>query len=195
MKFFPHICLCLCLFSIPFSNFAYNGNPTPTPENPPRKIKLKRGTKITLQLNTTVNSNEVSTNTVIEMMVVLDVKAKGENQSIILAGTYAEGIVTSARRAGIFGKGAKIELEGINIRAIDGQRIPIKSLKVSRRGKNRKRFAYGASILIPTVGIIMGTPILLPFAIIGVFVKGRNVEISVGTLVTAKILEDVEIYL
>lgn len=196
MKSFPHILSLFIFLSIllPDSQAVVDQKQFYS-TTPSRKIKLKRGTKITLQLNTTVNSKNISTNSVVEMMVVLDVKEKGESQPIILSGTYAEGLVTSAHRAGIFGRGAKIEVEGINVRAIDGQRIPIKSIKVIRNGKNRKRLAYGASILAPAVGVIVGSPWLIPLAAIGIIIRGKEVEIPMGTLVTAKTLMDMEIYL
>lgn len=167
-------------------NTDFNGDNPPKKE---RKITIKRGTKITLQLNDNVSSQENELGNVVEMMVMMDVKVNGK--TVVASGTFAEGLVTDARRAGIFGKGGRIELEGINIRSIDGQRIPIKSVKVKKQGKNRKGMAWGMSILIPAAGILMGTPMLAPFAIVGLFVKGREIDIEAGTLVTAKILEDV----
>ncbi|MEM6967342.1 MAG: hypothetical protein AAF573_21440 [Bacteroidota bacterium] len=192
MKYFPIFFLCISFFLSPFFSFGID-HLISFQTDPPQMLKIKRGTKITLQLNTEVNSRTAAIDNVIEMMVLLDVKVKGK--TVVSSGTYAEGIVTRAKRAGIFGKGAKLELEGINVLTIDGQRIPIKSVKVSRKGRNRKGLALGTSLVIPTVGIIMGTPLLIPFAVVGIFVKGRNVEIPVGTLVTAKIMEDITVQL
>jgi len=185
------------IFVITLFAFQQNGFATdPIKENATPKthiLKLKKGTKVTLMVNDLISSREAESNNVIELTVLKDVKVNGK--VVVFEGTFAEGVITDVRRAGIFGRGAKLEFEGINILAADGQRIPIKSLKVKKRGKNRKGMALGASIIIPVAGVLMGTPLLIPFGIIGIFVKGRDVEIQPGTLVTAKIMEDTEITL
>lgn len=171
------------------ANAATNPNST-DPTNNEEIVNVKRGTKITLQLMSDVSSRDLEKGRVVEMMVMMDVIVDG--QKVVAAGTYAEGIVKDVRRAGVFGKGGYLEVEGINIRTVDGQRVGIKSMKVSKRGKSRKGLAIAAGVLIPVVGIIVN-PYLIPFAVIGLVVKGRNAEISSGTLMTAKILEDIEV--
>ena len=177
------------------NNFAATGivSENNNSENSTQKITLKKGTKITLQLNNDISSRDMEEGNVVEMMVMMDVMVNGKK--VIASGTFAEGIVTTVRRSGNFGRSGYIELEGVNVRSIDGQRITIKSVKVRKRGRNRKGLAVGASILIPTVGILMGAPILIPFVAVGLVVRGRDVEILSGTLVSAKIMEDVKVHL
>jgi len=186
MKNLFHIVLILLisntLLATPFNN---GDNPTPSKKS----ITIKRGTIITLQLMDDVNSLDVETDNTIEMMVLVGVEKDG--QTLIQTGTYAEGRISRARRAGVFGRGAYIELEGTSIRTADGQRIPISSVKTAKRGKGRKVLAVGASIALPAIGITMGTPILLPFAAIGLVMKGKEVEVNKGTLLRAKLKYDV----
>ena len=187
MKAYHLIITSIIFISISLSAIA---NPTPGTGGK-RKLTLKKGTKITLQVNDNIGSSNVEQGNVVEMMVVLDVVVNG--QVVVKGGTYAEGNVKSVKRAGIFGNGAKMRVEGNNIRTIDGQRIPIKSMKLVRSGSDRKALAWGTSIALPVVGVVMGTPILIPCAVIGLLIKGRDAEIHAGTLVTAKIMEDVVI--
>ena len=125
------------------------------------------------------------------MRYLIGVEKNGE--TLIETGTYAEGRITRARRAGVFGRGALLELEGTSIRTTDGQLIPVNSVKTTKRGKERKVFAVGASVAIPAIGLTMGTPILLPFIAVGLLLKGKEIEITKGTLVRAKLKYDMQI--
>ncbi len=190
MKNLAYILIFICFHTALFATTLNNGdNPTPGKKT----MTIKRGTPITLQLMDDVNSLDMVADNTVEMMVLIGVERNGE--TLIETGTYAEGRITRVRRAGVFGRGAFLQLEGTSIRTSDGQVIPISSVKTTKIGNGRKVLAVGASVALPAIGVVMGTPLLLPFAAIGLVMKGKEVEINKGTLVRAKLKYDIEVTL
>jgi hypothetical protein len=165
-----------------------NENPNPTY----KKIKIKRGTIVTLELAEVLDSYIVEEGQTVKMELYLDVKV--DSHKVANTGVSAFGRISSVRSAGIFGKSAVIELEAGYLQTIDGQVIPLKGSKVRKRGKSRQGLAWGVSVIVPAIGLAAGSPAFLIFAASGFFIKGKDIEIPSGTIMTAKVASDIEIY-
>ena len=159
-------------------------------ESTEQGVRLEQGTPITLKVFKEIRSDEVVPGDLVELEVHTEVNVDGKNV-LMATGYYAEGRITRVRKAGSFGRSGFIEIEAISAKAVDGQRVPLEGKLLYRIGKNRKGMAFGMSIGIPVVGVILGGPALVAFATVGIFVKGGEAVLSPDTLIPARIAEDV----
>ncbi len=162
-----------------------------SPEPPVKKIKLKRGTVVTLKLAEEIDSYNAEQGEIVKMELFIDVVV--EDESVAKTGVNAFGKIAHARKAGMFGRGAVVELEAGYLQTIDGQMIPLKGAKLKKSGKSRKGLAISLSVLVPAIGLAASSPPMIIFAATGFIIKGKDVEIPSGTIMTAKIASDIEI--
>lgn len=94
-------------------------------------------------------------------------------------GMEAEGTVSKARKAGRFGRDGKIEIAYDSVHAADGSPVPLVVGEKTKEQYKRTAGAVGAS----AAGAIIFGPVGL---VGGLFVKGNNVEIPVGTAMYAE---------
>lgn len=98
---------------------------------------------------------------------------------VLESGTEVKAVITKRRKAALLGRGGKLEISVISVKAVNGLEIP---LQYSR--KNYGKGESGATIaLLPTVATIIG----------GVFVTGSNIFYKPGLRFEIKISEDIDL--
>lgn len=167
---------------------------------PPVKIvQLERGTPVTLKLEQALRSDQLEENSIIPLTIALDVVSQGERLAI--TGAYGEARVRRVSQAKNFGKGGFLEIEAINMQLIDGQRARLVGERHKATGKNRKLLAWTVAITAPIIGAVFASaagnseaaPFMIPFAGLGLLVKGREAEFPVGTLLEAEVYRDISV--
>lgn len=92
---------------------------------------------------------------------------------IIAQGTTGEGIVKTVKRAGLFGRGGMIELEGVGLKTVNGIQVPVTLRQRSADGGHTADLDWydDASSATPalTVGVMSG------------ITSGSEVQIGAGT--------------
>lgn len=158
-------------------------------------VLLKKGMAISLRLVEAVSSEEVQPGNIVALEVYSDVIVDGK--VVIATGTYAEGEIGLVRRAGIFGREARIEILPTSFKAVDGKRVTLRGKGLAKKGKSRQMLAFGAGSVLPTAGIVVmgicppaGVALLVGSAT-GLFIKGGEVEIPKSTILTAVVAENV----
>lgn len=156
------------------------------------RILLKKGTLISLRIAEKISSENLETGDVVRLRVEKAV-SQGEI-TFISPGRFAQAQVTAVQPAGRFGRPARIRLEAVMVEAVDGQWVELTAGVISRSGRQDfKTGAIGASVAIPLIGLLMGTPWLIPFVVTGAFVKGPEAIIKQDTFILAKVKRDVYI--
>jgi hypothetical protein len=162
-------------------------------------VTLKKGTIVTLKLLEPIRSDEVEESTIIPAAIGLDVVVEGER--VAVTGAYAEARVRRVDPASRFGKGALLEIEAINMQLIDGQRVKLAGDVSRAKGNHRRLLAWTVAIVTPAVGALFAqsagngeaAPFMIPFAGLGLLVKGKAAELPVGSLLTAVVTRDTEV--
>lgn len=131
---------------------------------------LREGTVITLDLFDHLKSNEVQTGAIVELSVYKQVVVDGK--TLVKDGAYGEARVTTARRAGVFGRPGKLEVEAISLDAVDGTRVRLRGGTVTRVGRDRRGLATALLIF-------------------GFLVRGDDVEMESKTKFRALVESDV----
>ena len=159
-------------------------------------VILRKGTTVTLELLEVINSDKLDETSIIPLAIGLDVVVEGKR--VAITGAYATAKVSRLEPPRSFGKGAFLEIEANGIQLIDGQFINVAGSVSQKRGKNRKGLAWALAILTPGVGAIFAqasgngqaAPFMLPFAGLGLMVKGGAAEIPAATTLHARVTRD-----
>ncbi len=131
---------------------------------------LLEGTPILLATEEFLKSGDTKTGTAIRFRVERDVL--GPDGAILIPyGASAIGEVLQSRAHGLFGKAGKLDFALRSVTAADGTEVPIRAV--------RNHAANGKTGTV-IVGALLLTPLVLLF-------NGPNVEIPVGTVITAYI--------
>ncbi|HLW48369.1 MAG TPA: hypothetical protein VKW09_11450 [bacterium] len=134
------------------------------------------GTHVGLQFVTPVNSSTIATGTRVNFRVLYDIVSGG--RVVIRRGAGASGVVTSVTKPGMFGTNAKVIVGGLMTTAVDGSRIPLRDLVVSKAMVSNAR--VGAAGTAVAGAIVLGPIGLLA----GALVRGGHIEVPAGTTVT-----------
>jgi hypothetical protein len=146
-----------------------------------KKVKVPKGTIITLELNHSVRSEDVEVGKIISVSASLSVFVDG--QEVILRGSPGEAKVKSVRKKGGFGRPGEIEIEAHNITLYDNTRIRLKGEPFKAVGRSRRGLAWGLTFSIP----------IPPFVFfIGSTVKGMSAEIKAGEQIHATTMQEIE---
>jgi hypothetical protein len=134
------------------------------------------GTQVGLQFRTPVNSSTIAAGTPINFRVLSDVVSGG--RIVIRRGSRASGVVTRVTKPGMFGTNAKVVIGSMTATAVDGSRIPLRDVVVSKEMISKARAgAAGAAVA--------GAMVLGPVGLLaGAMVRGGHVEVPAGTTVT-----------
>jgi hypothetical protein len=134
------------------------------------------GTHVGLQFTTPVNSSTIAAGTRVNFRALYDVVSGG--RVAIRRGAPASGVVTDVTKPGMFGTNAKVVIGGMMTTAVDGSRIPLRDVVVSKAMVSKARVgAAGAAV----AGAIVLGPVGL---LAGALVRGGNVVVPAGTTVT-----------
>lgn len=117
---------------------------------------IKKGAPVPLQLQ--------------ENLIVNDVV-------VVPAGTEVEGVVTQAKKNGMFGRSGKLEFSINSVKAINGVRIPLEYLTKKEAGSD------GGAVAVATAVSLIG----------GLFMKGKNVSFPAGSVFDARVTSDTDL--
>lgn len=140
------------------------------------EVTLPAGTPISLQLAQPLSSETATTGDPVNLRVAYDVKVKGK--VVIPSGSMAQGTVVEAKRAKVYGAPGSISFTANRVMAVDGQQIPLSGTPTSKKGQSRRGLAIGCSVGLALVLFLIG-------GLLGLFIKGKNVEFPQGTTVNA----------
>ena len=153
--------------------FAADNKATPPQE---AKLTLPSGTKLQVELSEDLSSNKAKKDQEVIFYATKDIKSE-DGRVLIKKGARATGKVTEAKGAGTFGRKGKLEFTVEEVKAIDDSQVPLRSSE-SKSGKGR-----GATMVALTLFV----------SVLGVFVKGKNVQVPKGSKFDVYVDDDVKI--
>lgn len=147
-----------------------------TPVSAATAVWVPAGTKVGVQFLNTVASDKIASGAKVHFRTAADVM---QNRHVVIrSGAPAVGTVTEVQRPGPFGQDAKVVIGFITTNGVDGKPIKLTDIVVSKATISTSRAgAAGASV----VGMIILGPVGL---LTGLLVRGNNVEVPAGTVVT-----------
>ncbi len=139
-------------------------------------VKLTDGSPVTLRLTQELRSGREREGDRIRL-TCSDTVADSRGVILIKQGAKGGGSVTRSSKAGMFGKGGKIDFRAEWVEAVDGSKVPVRSL-VNRKGSDYQG------------GVIAGAVFVLwPL----IFIQGKNATIHDGFEFTAYVDGDRDI--
>lgn len=97
---------------------------------------------------------------------------------VIPAGIPVEGVVTKAKKSGMFGRSGKLEFTINSVNTINNVRVPLQYSAMKEAGSD------GGAVAVAAVVSLVG----------GLFMKGKNVEFPAGTHFQAKVTADTDLH-
>lgn len=137
-----------------------------------RTVKISAGTPIEIETPYTISSQEVKAGEAISFRVTDPVLVDGV--IAIPAGATATGKVLRASRGGHFGRAGRLEWTMLQVRAVDGSRVP---LQFSTRQVGDSKGAKVATGIIVTGALLWP---IAPIALLHGFKRGENAFIPAG---------------
>jgi hypothetical protein len=153
---------------------AASADPKPLVE-----VKVPDGTEIELQLKNTASSEELKVGDIVDFSVVRPVVVNGV--TIIDKDAPAQARVTTAKKAGRWGKAGKLEWAMQDVQAVDGNRVPTRFTKRSI-GDSK-----GSTVAVAAVAT---TVLLGPFGLLWGLKKGKPAIIPAGNRYSAFVSGD-----
>lgn len=96
---------------------------------------------------------------------------------VVPAGTDVEGVVTQAKKNGMFGRSGKLEFSINSVKTVNGVRIPLEYLTKKEAGSD------GGAVAVATAVTLIG----------GLFMKGKNVSFPAGSVFDARVTSDTDL--
>lgn len=140
------------------------------------EVILNAGTGIILETLSPIRSDKLMIGQPVDFRVVHDVKVDG--QTVIAAGTLAQGQVLRAQKARWLGREGRLEIQIKSVQAIDGQNIYLNGGDIYREGENFQ-------VLLIVLGVLIFPPLI--------FIKGKNAEIPPGYQVNSAVATSVTV--
>ena len=145
--------------------------PTPTGtaavEGEPVEVKVPDGTEIEVELKNNVSGQEVKVGDIVDLTVIRPVQVGGV--TIVEKGASARARITTAKKAGHWGKAGKLEWTMQDVQAVDGNRLPARFTKRdtgdSKGGTVATATAITAVVFFPAAplwGFKKGKPAVMP---------------------------------
>ncbi len=139
-------------------------------------VWVPAGTQVGLQFLDTVASDKIQTGAKIRFRIAADVVQS--RKVVIRSGAAAAGTVTQVQKPGAFGQDASVVIGRIAVNGVDGRPIRLSDVVVSKATLSKSRAgAAGTSV----AGLIVLGPVGL---LAGALVRGNNVEVPAGAVVT-----------
>lgn len=148
---------------------APNAAPTGTAAagGEPVEVKVPDGTEIEVELKNNVSGQEVKVGDIVDLTVVRPVQVGGV--TIIEKGASARARITTAKKAGHWGKAGKLEWSMQDVQAVDGNRLTARFTKRdtgdSKGGTVATATAITAVVFFPAAplwGFKKGKPAVMP---------------------------------
>ena len=149
------------------AGYAYGSRQIPLTQ-----LGVPANTLVKIVLTTPVNAKNLKVGDLIEFQAAEDIMDNG--MLLFAKGAQGFGEVQKVAQAANFGRNAKVVIDFKSLKAIDGTMVDMTLGKESKEMMEHMAMAAGASIA--------GIAILGPIGVIGgAFVKGKNVDLPVGT--------------
>ena len=144
------------------------GDPRPLPA-PTMEVKLTDGTEIEIQLKNTLSGQEAKVGDIVDFTIVRPVIVNGV--TVFDKEASARARVTTAKKAGRWGKAGKLEWAMQDVQAVDGNRVP------ARFTKRELGDSKGGTVAVAAVAT---TVLLGPFGLLWGLKKGKPAIIPAG---------------
>ena len=148
-------------------------------EGDPVEVKVPDGTEIEVELKNNVSGQEVKVGDIVDLTVVRPVQVNGV--TIIEKGASARARITTAKKAGHWGKAGKLEWTMQDVAAVDGNRLP------TRFTKRDTGDSKGGTVATATV---VTAVLFFPAAPLWGFKKGKPAVMPAGTRYTVFVSGD-----
>lgn len=148
-----------------------------------RPITLRAGTPVVAEAIQTYSSKNLSIGQTVNVRAKFNVVV--DKQTLISAGALGTAIVSDLRKAGIFGRAGKLELQIQSIQAADGQQVMLSGIPLTLEGKSNAALAWIVSGVLLFTTIIGGA--------VGFLIKGKEAEFRAGTQLNSSVASDMEV--
>ena len=149
-------------------------------------IVFESNTELKLKLNEKLDSTVVQKGEIIDFEIAKNVEV--DNKLVIPKSTPGKMRVIKVEEAGQFGKPAKIELEFLGLRAIDGTVIELKRANKEFNEEKSRQYAIGAGFL---GAIVFSSPLGIA---VSYFVPGSSESYEAGSELTVLTVNENEIF-
>ena len=158
-------------------------------------VLLRHGTPVILRLQYPLNAEQLQEGQQIPVEVAQEVVSVRNEYvgSAIGSGQPGYAGVETVQKRGIFGQAAVIVLRPVSVTTQDGTLIALDGESFMVRGRHRKGMAWGIGIGAPLAAVVAGAPYLLPVALVGIAIKGRNTRVGLTTHLHGTVRSDVRI--
>jgi hypothetical protein len=159
-------------------------------EGTPVEVKVPDGTEMEIELKNNVSGQEVKVGDIVDFTIMRPVQVSGI--TVIDKGASARARITTAKKAGHWGRAGKLEWAMQDVQAIDGSRLPARFTKRDvgdSKGGTVAVAAVATTVLLGPLGLLWGLkkgkPAIIPagnrytvFVHGDATVKGRVVQSS-----------------
>jgi hypothetical protein len=142
-------------------------------EGTPVEVKVSDGTEMEVELKNNASGQELKVGDIVDFTIVRPVLVNGV--TIIDKGASARGRITTAKKAGHWGKAGKLEWAMQDVQAVDGNRLP------ARFTKREVGDSKGGTV---AVGAVATTVLFPPAALLWGLKKGKPAIIAAGNRYT-----------
>lgn len=148
----------------------------------PVEVKVPDGTEMEIELKNNASGQELKVGDIVDFTIVRPVLVNGV--TIIDKGASARARITTAKKAGHWGKAGKLEWAMQDVQAIDGNRIP------ARFTKREVGDSKGGTV---AVGAVATTVLFPPAALLWGLKKGKPAIIAAGNRYTVFVHGDASV--
>jgi hypothetical protein len=162
------------------------------PAGPAVEIKVPDGTPVEIELKNTVSGQEMKIGDIVDFTVIHPVQVSGV--TVFEKGSSARARITTAKKAGRWGKAGKLEWAMQDVQAVDGERITARFTQRAigdSKGGTVAVAAVATTVLLGPLGLLWGLkkgkPAIIPggnrytiFVHGDTAVKGRLMTAGVG---------------
>jgi hypothetical protein len=135
-------------------------------------VVLKEGTDIKLKFAEEISSKTATAEDPVTL--ILDEDVRVGDIVVVRSGAKAVGFVSSAKKAGMMGKGGELNIRLDSLRAGD-YKVHLRGSK-NREGDGKVGTAVALTVLFGPIGLIK---------------HGKNIDVKAGTPITAYVADDV----
>ena len=140
------------------------------------KLKLEEGTVVRVKSMSDISSKTAKDGDLVDFVCAEDIFVN--DKLVIKQNARVTASVEDAEHAKSLGKEGSLRIAFINVRAIDGQKIPLRAVRGTTEGKNTVAATVALSVVLSPLFLLK---------------KGKEVKIPVGKMMEAYTSQDVEI--
>ena len=155
---------------------------TAAAEGVPVEVRVPDGTEVEIELKNNASGQELKVGDIVDFTVVRPVQVNGV--TVIEKGASARARITTAKKAGHWGKAGKLEWAMQDVQAMDGNRLP------ARFTKREVGDSKGGTV---AVGAVATTVLFPPAALLWGLKKGKPAIIAAGNRYTVFVHGDANV--